>query len=66
MRSNHTVILTTFKITAIKFKVTEKIVVQNNWKLIGQQNNNSEIFNNILSKYIAGITEYYNYNNHIL
>ena len=50
--------MTTFKKTAIKFKVTEKIVVQNKWKLIGQQNNNNEIFNNILSKYIAGITEY--------
>ena len=35
MCSDHTAIITTFKITSIKFKVTQRIVSQNNWKIIG-------------------------------
>ena len=35
MRSDHTAILTSFKITAIKFKVNEKVVAHIDWKLIG-------------------------------
>ena len=34
MRSNHTSILTSFKIPAIKFKVNEKVVPHIEWKLI--------------------------------
>ena len=56
MRSNHTAILTTFKITAIKFKVTEKIVEKTDWKLMGYHNSTNEIYNNSLYKYIAGST----------
>ena len=56
MRSDHTAILTTFKITAIKFKVSEKVVLQTDWKLIGYHNMNNEIFNNIISKSIPGRT----------
>ena len=66
MRSDHTAILTSFKITAIKFKVTEKVVVQIDWKLIGYHNLTNEIFNNRLSKSISGFTIYSNYNKHIL
>ena len=33
--SYHTSIQTTFKITAIKFKVNERIVTQIDWKIIG-------------------------------
>ena len=61
MRSNHTAIL-----TAIKFKVTEKIVLQTNWKLIGYHNINNYIFNNSLYISISGSTTYSNYNKHIL
>ena len=35
MRSDHTSILTNFKITAIKFKVYEKVIEHIDWKLIG-------------------------------
>ena len=66
MCSNHTAILTTFKITAIKFKVTEKVVAQTNWNLIGYHKINNELFNNRLSMSISGSTTYSNYNKHIL
>ena len=61
MRSNHTAIL-----TAIKFKVTEKIVSQTNWKLIRYHNINNFIFYNSLYMSISGSTTYSNYNKHIL
>ena len=66
MCSDHTAILNSFKITAIKSKVTEKVVAQIDWKLIGYHNLTNDLFNNILSKYIAGGTTYSNYNKHIL
>ena len=66
MCSDHIFILTTFKITAIKFKVTEKIVAQNDWKLIGYHKMNNELFNNRLSMSISGSTTYSKYNKHIL
>ena len=56
MRSNHTDILTSFKITAIKFKVTEKVVAQIDWKPIGYHKPTNGIFNNRSSKSIAGGT----------
>ena len=56
MRSDQTATLTSFKTTAIKFKVTEKVVENINWKLIGYHKLNNYIFNNSLSKYIAGGT----------
>ena len=66
MRIDHTAILTTFKIIAIKFKVTEKIVAQTNWKLIGYQNITNELFINIILLSIPGSSTYSNYNKHIL
>ena len=56
MRNDNTAILTSFKITGIKFKVTEKLVVKINWKIIGYQKRTNEIFNNSLSKSISGST----------
>ena len=66
MCSYHTDILTSLKITAIKFKVTEKVVVHIYWKLIGYHNLTNGIFNNILFKSIADGTTYSNHNKHIL
>ena len=66
MCSDHIFILTTFKITAIKFKVTEKIVAQTDWKLIGYHKMNNELFNNRLSMSISGSTTYSKYNKRIL
>ena len=66
MHSNHTAILTTFKIIAIEFKLTEKKVAQNNWKLIGYHNMTSEIFNNSLSIFIDVSIKYPNFNKNIL
>ena len=66
MRSNHTAILTSFKLTAIKFKVNENVVVHIDWKLIGYHKLTNELFTNSLSKSIYGGTTYSNYNNHIL
>ena len=66
MRSDHTAILTSFKTTAIKFKVTEKLVEQIDWKLIGYNKLTNELFNNSSSKYIAGETTYSKYTKHIL
>ena len=43
--SDHTAILTIFKITAVKFKAIEKIVTQTNWKLIGYHKTTNELFN---------------------
>ena len=56
MRSNPTAILTSFKLTAIKFKANEKVVAHIDWKLIGHHEMTNEIFNNSLSKYIHGGT----------
>ena len=66
MRRDHTAILTALKTTAIKFKVTEKVVAQTDWKIIAYQNLTNDIFNNSLYKYIACGTKYYNYNKHTL
>ena len=66
MRINRTVILTRFRHTAIKFKMSEKELVNFYWKLIGQHKLTNEIFKNRLSKSIAGGTTYSNYNKHIL
>ena len=66
MRSNHTFILPTFKITAIKSKVNEKVVAQTNWKIIWYHKLINEIFNNSISMSISGSTAYSNYNKHIL
>ena len=66
MRSDHTAILTSFKLTVIKFKVNDRIVAHIDWKLIGYHKLTNEIFNNSLSRYIHGGTTYYDYNNHIL
>ena len=49
MRRDHTAIPTSFKITVIKFKVTEKVVAHIDWKLIGYHKMTDELFNNILS-----------------
>ena len=56
MCSNHTAILTNFKITAIKIKVTDKIVAQTDWKLIGYHKMTNELFNNSLYMSTAGST----------
>ena len=66
MHSNHTAILTIFKIPAIKFKVYEKVIKNIDWKLIGYHNLTNEIFTNSLSKSIDEGTTYSNYNKHIL
>ena len=65
MSSDHTAILTSFKITVIKFKVTEKVVSQIDWKLIRYYNLTNDPFNNILSKYIDDGNTYSKYNKHI-
>ena len=66
MHIDHTAILTRFKITVVKLKVTEKVVAQINWKLIGYHKLTNELFNNSLYKSIAGGTTYSKYNKHIL
>ena len=66
MHINHIAILTTLKITAIKSKVTDNIVAQTEWKLIGYHKTTNDIFNNSLYTSIAGSTKYSNYNKGIL
>ena len=66
IRIDHTAILTSFKITAIRFKVTEEVVAHIDWKIIWYHKLTNELFNNSLSKYIADGTTYSNYNKHIL
>ena len=66
MRSDHTAILSTFKITAIKFKVTEKVLAYTDWELIGYHNLTNELFDNIIYISISGGTTYSNYNKHML
>ena len=66
MRSNHIAILNSFKIIAIKFKVTKRVVAQIDWKIIGHHNLTNELFKNRLSKSISGGDTYSNYKNHIL
>ena len=66
MRSDHRVILTSFKLTAIKFKVNEKVVAHIYWKLIGYDKHTNELFNNSLSNSIYEGTTYSDYKNHIL
>ena len=66
MYSNHTEILTSFKLTEIKFKVNEKVLAHIDWKLIGCHNLTNKLFNNRLSKSIYGVTTYSDYNKHIL
>ena len=66
MCGEHTAILTSFKLTAIIFKVNEKLVAHIDWKLIGYHNLTNELFNNILSKYIDGGTTYSDCKKHIL
>ena len=61
MHRYHTAILTTFKITAIKFKVTDKVVAQIDCKLMGHHKLTSDLFNNSLYKYISGGNTYPNY-----
>ena len=56
MRSNSSAILTSFKITAIKFKVNKKVVVNIDWKTIGNHKLNNELCNNSLSKSISDNT----------
>ena len=56
MRSDPTAIIATFKIIAIKLKVTEKVVAQINWKLIGYHKMNNELFKISLSNFISGGT----------
>ena len=64
MISNHIEILTSLKITAIKFKVNEKVVAHIDWKRIGYHKLTNELFNNSLSKSIYDVTTYSNYNKH--
>ena len=66
MRSEHTSISTSFKLTAIKFKVNEKIAARIDWKLIGYHKLNNKLFSNSLSNYIDQSNTYSNYNKHIL
>ena len=66
MRSDHTSIITSFKLTAIKFKVNDKIAAHIDCKLIGYHKMTNELFNNSLSKSIYGINTYSNYNKRIL
>ena len=66
MRSDHAAVQTTFKITAIKFKVIEKVVTQINWELIGYNETANELFDNILSKSVYGSTIYSDFNKAIL
>ena len=66
MRSDHIEILTSFKLTVIKFKVNEKIAAHIDWKLIWYHNLTNKLFNNSLPKSIYGSTTYSNYNKNIL
>ena len=66
MHSDHTAILTIFKITSLKFKLTDKIVEQTYCKLIGYHNTTNDIFNNSLYMSIYGSTVYSKYNKYIL
>ena len=66
MRSNHTAILTSFKIKATKFKVNEKVVSHIHCNIIGYQNLNIELFHNSLSESIADGTTYSNYNKNVV
>ena len=66
MRIDHTAILTRFKLTAIKFKVQQKVVAHIDWKLIGYHKLTNDLFNNSLSKYIDGGTTCSEYNKHVL
>ena len=66
MRSDHIAILTSFKLTAIKFKVNEKIEANIDWELIGYHKPTNKLFNNSLYKSIDVRTTYSNYNKHIL
>ena len=56
MRRDHTAILTSFKLTAIKFKLNKKIAAHIDWKLIGYHKHTDKIFKNRLSKSIDGST----------
>ena len=66
MSINYKAILTSFKITAIRFKATKKVVAHINRKLIEYHKLNNEVFNNRSSKSIAGGTTYSDYIKHIL
>ena len=46
--------------------MNKKLVSNIDWKLIGYDKLNNKLFNNILSKSIAGVTTYFNYSKHIL
>ena len=66
MRGNYTAILTTFKTIAIKSKDIEKILAQNDWKIIGHHKMTNELFINSLSMSIASSNTYSDYNKHTL
>ena len=66
IRSDHTAVQTNFKITEIKFKLTDNIVTYIYWNLIGYHKKANELFNNILSMSVEGSTTYYDLNNYIL
>ena len=66
MRSDYTAVKTAFKITVIKFTVTEKIVKELDWKLVGYHKTTNGIFKNRLSMYVDGRTTYSDFNKYIL
>ena len=66
MCRDHTAIYTTFKLKAIKFKVTEKIVTYIEWKIIGNHKKTNDLFNNSLSMSVYGRTTYSKFNKYIL
>ena len=66
MRIDHTAILTSFKITVIKPKLNEKVVVHIDSKIIGYHKLTNKLFKNSLYKSIAVGTTYSNYIKHIL
>ena len=57
MRSDHTAVQTTFKITDIKFKVIEKILTYIGWKIIGYHKTTNDLFKNILYMSADGRTK---------
>ena len=56
MHSDHTAVVTSFKLTAIRLKVNEKIAAHIDWKLIRYHKLTNKLFKNSLSKSIDGST----------
>ena len=66
MHRNQTALQTTLRVTEIKLKVTEKIIKQIYWNLIGYHKTTNELFKNSVSMSVDDITNYYDFNKYIL